>query len=78
MPHIGVNESGQLIIGSDNGLSPIRHQAIIYTNAGLLSIGTLGAKFSEILIKIQKNHSQKCIRKCRLRNGGHFVQREMS
>ena len=29
MPHIGVNESGQLTIGSDNGLSPIRHQAII-------------------------------------------------
>ena len=40
-------------IGSDNGLSPIRRQAIIWTNAVLLSIGPLGTKFSEILIKIQ-------------------------
>ena len=40
-------------IGSDNGLSPIRHQAIVYTNLGLLSNGTLGTNFSKILIKIQ-------------------------
>ena len=40
-------------IGSDNGLSPIRRQAIILTNAGLLSIGPLGTNFSEIFIKIQ-------------------------
>ena len=40
-------------ICSDNGLSPIRRQVIIWTNAGLLSIGPLGTKFSEILIKIQ-------------------------
>ena len=40
-------------IGSDNGLSPLWHQAIIQTNAGLLSIGLLGTNFSEILIKIQ-------------------------
>ena len=33
---------------------PIRHQAIIWTNAGLLSIGALGTNFSEILIKKQK------------------------
>ena len=39
--------------GSDNGLLPIRRQAIISTNAGLLSIETLGTNFSEILIKIQ-------------------------
>ena len=32
-------------IGSDNGLSYIRHQAIIWTNAGLLSIGPLGRNF---------------------------------
>ena len=36
-----------------NGLSPIRCQTIILTNAGLLSIGPLGTNFSEILIKIQ-------------------------
>ena len=39
-------------IGSDNGLSPGRHQAIIWTNAGLLSIGKLGT--SEIVIEILK------------------------
>ena len=42
------------IIASDNGLSPERRQAIIWTNAGLLSIGTLRTYFSEILIKIQQ------------------------
>ena len=40
------------IIGSDNGLSPDRCQAIIWTNAGILSIGPLGTKRSEILIAI--------------------------
>ena len=40
------------IIGSDNGLSPDQRQAIIWTNAGLLSIGPLGTNFSEILIEI--------------------------
>ena len=41
------------IIGSDNGLSPQRRQTIIWTNAGMLLIGTLGTNFSEILIEIQ-------------------------
>ena len=45
--------SKQTIIGSDNGLSPVRRQAIIWTNAGLLLIGTLGTNFSEIVIKIR-------------------------
>ena len=40
------------IIGSNNGLSPTRCQAIICTNAGILSIGPLGTNFSEILIEI--------------------------
>ena len=40
------------IIGSDNGLSPARHQAIIWTNAGILLIGPIGTNFSEISIKI--------------------------
>ena len=42
------------IIGSDNGLSPGRRQAIIWNNAGLLSIGLLGTNFNQILIKIHK------------------------
>ena len=41
------------IIGSDNGLSPGRRQAIIWTNAGILLIGPLGTNFSEILIGTQ-------------------------
>ena len=40
------------IIGSDNGTSPGRRQAIIWNNAGILLIGPLGANFSEILIEI--------------------------
>ena len=40
------------ITGSDNGLSPGRGQAVIWTNAEILLIGLLGTKFSEILIKI--------------------------
>ena len=39
------------IIGSDNGLSPGRRQAIIWTNAGILLTGPLGTNFSEILIE---------------------------
>ena len=40
------------IIGSDNGLSHGRWHAIIWTNAGILLIWTLGTNFSEILIEI--------------------------
>ena len=40
------------IIGSDNGLSPERRQANIWTNAGILLVGTLGTNFSEILSEI--------------------------
>ena len=41
------------IIGPDNGLSPGRRQAIIWTNAWILLIGPWGTNFSEILICIQ-------------------------
>ena len=40
-------------IGSDNGLSPCRRQAIAWTNVGILLIGPLGTNFSEFLIGIQ-------------------------
>ena len=43
-----------IITGSDNGLAPIRHQAIIWNNAGLLLIGSLGTNFREIWIKIKQ------------------------
>ena len=39
-------------IGSNNGLSPGRRQAIIWISAGILLIGPLGTNFSEILIGI--------------------------
>ena len=48
--HICVSK--QTIIGSDNGLSPGRRQAIFWTNAGILLIGPLGTNFSENLIEI--------------------------
>ena len=60
------------IIGPDNGLSPGRRQAIIWTNAGILLNGPWGTKFNEILIGIHTFHSRKFIWKC-LRNGAHFV-----
>ena len=50
MTHICV--SNLTIIGSDNGLSPARCQAIIYTNAGISLIRTIGKNFSEILSEI--------------------------
>ena len=51
MTHISVGKS--TTIGSDNGLSPDRCQAITLTNAGILLIGPLGTYFSEILTGIQ-------------------------
>ena len=47
MTHICV--SRLTIIGSDNGLSPGRRQAIICTNTGVLVIWIIGTNFSEIL-----------------------------
>ena len=41
------------ISDSDNGLSPGLRQAIIWTNARILLIGSLGTNFSEISIGIQ-------------------------
>ena len=40
------------IIGSDNGLLPEQHQAVIWTNVGILLAEPLGTNFSEILIQI--------------------------
>ena len=50
--------SKQTIIGSDNGLSPARRQAISWTNVGMSLIGPLGTSFSEMwnsYIFIQEN-----------------------
>ena len=50
MTHICVGKLTD--IGSDNGLSPGRRQAIIWTNGGILLIGPLGTNVSETLIEI--------------------------
>ena len=47
------------IIGSDNGFSPRRRQAIIWTNAGMLLIRTLGTDFSQILSEIHSHSIKK-------------------
>ena len=47
------------IIASDNGLSPGRRQAIIWTNVGILLNGPLGTNFSEMLIGIQTFSSKE-------------------
>ena len=50
LTHIGV---GNLtVIGPDNGLSPGRRQAIIWTNDGILLIRPIGTNFSETLVGI--------------------------
>ena len=46
-------------IGSDNGLSPGRHRAIIVTNAGILLIGPLATSSSEMLFEIHMTSSKK-------------------
>ena len=47
------------IIGSDNGLSPSRHQAIIWTNAVIFLIWPSGTNSSEMLIEIHTSSLRK-------------------
>ena len=56
-------------IGSDNGLSPGWHQAIIWTNDAVLLIWTLGTKFSEMIIDIHVFYQE---------NACQYVVSEMS
>ena len=65
------------IIGPDNGLSPGRRQAIIWTNAGILLIRILRTNFNEILSDIHSFSFKKIPWKCRLENGVHFVSASM-
>ena len=58
------------IIGSASGLSPGRHQAIIWTSVAILLIEPLGTNFSEIVIEIytfsfKKMHLKMSSRKLR-------------
>ena len=54
----------KVIIGSYNGLLHDWHQAIIWTNGGLLLIGPLGISLYEILSEIHTFSLKTCIRKC--------------
>ena len=69
------------IIGSDNGLSPGRRQAIIWTNAGILLIGALGTNVSAILIKIKililLKTEENAFENVLLKKGGHLVSVSM-
>ena len=65
------------LIGSNNGLSPGRRQAIIWTNDGILLIEPLGTKFSEIWIEIHTFSFKKMHLKKRQEIGGHFVSASM-
>ena len=60
--HICVSKMA--LIGSDNGLPPGRRQAIIWTNAGIYSIHTVGTNSSEIAssyIFVQENAPENII-----------------
>ena len=59
------------LIGSYNGLSPGRRQAIIQTNAGILLIGPFGIN-NDILIQMHIFPFKKVHWKCQ-EIGGHFV-----
>ena len=74
VPHWGrltfICVSKLTIIGSDNGLSPGRRQAIILTNAGILLIGPLGTNVNDTSIEIhtfsfKKIHLKLSSGKCR-------------
>ena len=66
------------IIGSDNGLSPGRRQAIIWSNARIMLIRPLGTNFSEILIGVRTFSFRKMDLKMSFANWCPFVSASMS
>ena len=62
------------IIVSDNGLSPIIHLIVLWTNTGLLSIKQLGTKFNNVESKCKPNFSKRSIWIYQLSNCNDFVQ----
>ena len=61
----------------DNGLLPIQCQAITWTNADLISIGSLGTNFNKISIEITKYSCKKLYLKHHLQDIIHFVHTSM-
>ena len=69
--------------GSGNGLSPVRRQAITWTNADLSSIRPLGTSSNEICImtrkfalKIEGSALEKCLSFCPGAMGKHIEQND--
>ena len=71
MTHICVSKL--TTFGSDIGLSPGRHQDLIWTNAGILLIEHIGRNFNEISIKIHTFSLKNLTWRGRLENGGLSV-----
>ena len=61
------------IFGSDT----VWRQAVIWTNAGLLSKGPLGTNWTQILIEINSFSLKKMHLKSHMQDGGHFVLASM-
>ena len=68
LTHICVGNLNSIIC--DNGLSPTRRQAIIWTKAEKLLIGPLGTNISEVLIEIYMFSLKKIDLRCRLETVG--------
>ena len=66
----------QISNGSDNGLPPIRRQAIIWTSAELLSIEPLGTKFIDNLTEMQNFSFTKMHMKISFAKGWPFCPGE--
>ena len=64
---------GLSLVTENNGLSPVWHQAIIWTNTDSTVNWTPGTKFSEIVIKIWTFSFKDMQFKCRLQKIRHFV-----
>ena len=67
------------IIGSDNGLLPDRRQVIVFTNDGILLIGSLEINFKKVLIEIDIYIfiQENAFGKCRQEISSHFVPASM-
>ena len=72
-----------IIIGLGNGLSPGRRQAIIWTNAGMLSIWPSGTNLNKMMITIhifsfKKMHSKMSSAKWRPNMAHHMYQNTLT
>ena len=61
------------LVGSDNEVTPVRCQAIIWFNDGFLLMEPLGVNLSEFDSKYHNFHSRKWSWKCRPQNDVDFV-----